>query len=99
MQLLLVTTVDEYRKIILRLFDEVEVSGFSVMEIEGFSGSKFNSATWFPAGKAGKKSLLLFSFTVEAKIEQLIRRIEEFNRQKDNYNPIHLAVLPIETFI
>lgn len=99
MKLLLITTVDEYRKIVLEFLKKSEIGGYSVSEIEGFSGPKIDTAAWFPTGKAGKKSLLFFSFTQAEKIEKIISLTKEFNGRKDLFNPIRLAVLPIETFV
>lgn len=99
MKLLLTTTVDEYRKNVLEFLKKSEISGYSVSEIEGFSRPKIDTATWFPTGKAGKKSLLFFSFTDSEKALKIIELITDFNSRKDLFNPIRLAVLPIETFV
>ena len=101
MKLLIVTAVSEFRKDAMKLFKKANVQVFSSSDIEGYENlpSVIISQSWFPIQDGGKESLLLFSFTVEDKIDILFELIKTFNDNPEITNPIRAAVLPLEKFI
>jgi hypothetical protein len=101
MKLVIVTSVEEYKKDILGLFREAKIEQFSDAEIEGFKilSSILIASNWFSAGKIGARSMMFFSFTEEIKIDSLFQLIEKYNSKLDTDNPIKAVVLPIEKHI
>ena len=101
MKLLIVTVVDEFEKVILRLFKEAKIENFSSSDIDGYKDhtSFVRTASWFPGEKGGADSSLFFSFTMDENIEVLFDLIKEFNQNLETHNPIKAVVVPIEKFI
>ena len=101
MKLLIVTVVDEFEKIILRLFKEANIENFSSSDIDGYKDhtSMVRTSSWFPSQKAGADSSLFFSFTTDENIEVLFGLIKEFNQNLETNNPIKAVVVPIEESI
>ncbi|WP_416376144.1 hypothetical protein [Salinimicrobium catena] len=101
MKLLIVTTVSEYQKEILKLFKKANIEAFSSSEIDGYKNTTSLIATtsWFPGEKGGNESLMFFSFTDEEKITDFFSYVREFNNNLETNNPVRAIVLPIEESI
>ena len=101
MKLLIVTTVAEYQKQVLKLFRESGIEAFSTSEIDGYKNNNSLVATqsWFPSEKGGSESLLYFSFTDNNKIDEFFKLVEEYNKHLETNNPIRVVVLPVERAI
>lgn len=101
MKLLIVTTVSDFQKEVLKLFKEANIEAFSSSEIDGYKNTNSLVATqsWFPGHKGGNESLMFFSFTDEEKIDEIFTYIKDFNRHLETNNPVRAVVLPIERSI
>lgn len=101
MKLVIVTTVDEYRKDIIKLFKWAEIESFSNSDIEGFktSDKDLTSANWFAYKHGGADSEAFFSFAKAEKIDRLFELIKAFNQNLESNNPIRAVVVPVEKFI
>lgn len=101
MKLLIVTTVAEYQKDVLKIFKEAGVEAFSTSEIDGYKNltEAETRQSWFPSVKAGYDSLLFFSFTSEEKLELFLTMAKKYNEQLESNNPIRAVSLNIEKFI
>ncbi|MGY5851895.1 hypothetical protein [Salegentibacter sp. F14] len=101
MKLLMVTTVAEYQKGVLKLFKEAGIEAFSTSEIDGYKSNDSLIATqsWFPSEKGGSESLLYLSFTNNKKIDEFFKLVEEYNKHLETDNPIRVVVLPVERAI
>ncbi len=99
MKLLIVTSVSEFQKDILKLFKESHIEVFSSSEIEGYKNSLIATQSWFPGKKGANESLMFFSFTEDEKITDFFRLIEDYNKQLETDNPVRAVVLPIERHI
>lgn len=101
MKLLIVTTVSDFQKEVLKLFKEANIEAFSSSEIDGYKNTNSLVATqsWFPGHKGGNESLMFFSFTDEDKIDEIFTYIKDFNRHLETNNPVRAVVLPIERSI
>ncbi|MDR9457119.1 MAG: hypothetical protein RI572_06890 [Salegentibacter sp.] len=101
MKLLMVTTVAEYQKGVLKLFKEAGIEAFSTSEIDGYKSNDSLIATqsWFPSEKGGSESLLYFSFTKNKKIDEFFKLVEEYNKHLETDNPIRVVVVPVERAI
>ncbi|MCX7550367.1 hypothetical protein [Xanthomarina sp. F2636L] len=101
MKLVIVTSVEEFQKDILRLFKDADIHNFSSSEIDGYkNGSSLLMATsWFPSVKGGNESSLFFSFTEDEKIDTLFSLIKEFNSNVETNNAVRAVVVPIERHV
>lgn len=101
MKLLIVTTVSDFQKEVLKLFKRANIEAFSSSEIDGYKNTNSLIATqsWFPGHKGGNESLMFFTFTDEDKIDVIFDLIKEFNKNLETNNPVRAIVLPIEKSI
>lgn len=101
MKLLLVTTVSEFQKDVLKLFKKANIEAFSSSEIDGYKNTNSLIATqsWFPGEKGGNESSMFFSFTDEDKITAFFGYVREFNNKMETNNPVRAVVVPIENSI
>lgn len=99
MKLLIVTTVSEFQKDILKLFKKSQIEAFSSSEIDGYKNSLVATQSWFPGQKGGNESLMFFSFTEDHKINGLLEMIQEYNKHMETDNPVRAIVIPIEKVI
>jgi hypothetical protein len=101
MKLVIVTSVEEFEKEVLKLFKEAGIGNFSATEIDGYkigSVSDKNSS-WFPSVKSGNESHMFFAYTEDKEIQHLFELIKQFNKTIETNNLIRAIVLPIESFI
>lgn len=101
MKLVLVTAVEAYQKEVLDIFKQANIENFSSSEINGYKNvpTILKASSWFSGEKNGNESTMFFSFTEEQKIDNLFKRIKEFNQHLKTNNPLKAIVLPIERFI
>lgn len=99
MKLLIVTSLSEFHKDILKLFRESHIEAFSTSEIDGYRNSLIATQSWFPSEKGGNESVMLFSFTEDDKIDSFFKLVKEYNEQLETDNPVRAVVLPIERYI
>ncbi len=101
MKLLIVTTLAEFQKDVLKLFKKANIEAFSSSEIDGYKNTTSLIATqsWFPGEKGGNESLMFFSFTGHDKITEFFSYVREFNNNLETNNPVRAIVLPIEESI
>lgn len=101
MKLVIVTSVEEFQKDVLKLFKNANIESFSGSEIDGYKNgaSLLMASSWFSGVKGGNESSLFFSFTEDEKIDALFDLIETFNKKLETNNPIKAVVVPIEKYI
>ena len=98
MKMILVTTVEEYKDEVFKLFRKAGIENFSGSNIDGFKNVPplLHTSSWFPSERGGAASNLFFSFTEEEKVTELFKNLEEFNNQSNTTNPIRAVEIPIE---
>ncbi|MBP1841494.1 hypothetical protein [Formosa algae] len=101
MKLVIVTSVGDFQKEILRLFKKANIENFSSSDIEGFKNntSVLMESQWFSGEKLSNASDLFFSFTEDKHIDTLFDLIKAFNANLETNNPIRAIVVPVERFI
>jgi len=101
MKLLIVTSVEQFHKDVLKLFKEAGIESFSGSEIDGYKSAKslLMMNSWFPSEAGGAESSLFFAFTDDQKIATLFEKIKTFNAQLETQNPIKAIVVPVEKHI
>ena len=101
MKLVIVTSVEEFKKDVLNLFKKSNIENFSSSNIYGYknASSVLMASSWFSGENSGNESCLFFSFTENEKIDDLFNLIEKFNSNLETNNPLKAIVVPIEKFI
>ncbi|WP_417238882.1 hypothetical protein [Bizionia sp.] len=101
MKLVIVTSVEEFQKDVLRLFKNADIHNLSSSDIDGYKNgsSVLMTSSWFPGEKFGNESRLFFSFTEDENINILFRLIQEFNSTLETNNAVRAVVVPIERSI
>ena len=101
MKLVIVTTVDQYKKEVIKLFRNSEIQNFSESDIEGFKTSVHPSlaSNWFASNRFGSDSEMFFAFTELENAKKLFELIKEFNENLDSNNPIKGVIIPVEDYI
>ncbi len=98
MKMIIVTTVEEYKSHVFKLFKQAGVESFSESDIDGYKSAAplMYTSSWFPSEKGGAASNMFFSFTEEEKVTELFKLIKQFNEESETTNPIRAIELPIE---
>ncbi|WP_285649930.1 hypothetical protein [Allomuricauda sp. NBRC 101325] len=98
MKMIIVTTVEEYKSQVFKLFKQAGVDSFSESDIDGYKSAAplMYTSSWFPSEKGGAASNMFFSFTDEEKVTELFKLIKQFNEESETTNPIRAIELPIE---
>lgn len=98
MKLVIVTSVGEFQKDVLKLFKKSNIHNFSSSDIDGYKNgsSVLMTAGWFSSEKLSNESRLFFSFTEDKNIDILFNHIKEFNSNLETNNAVRAVVVPIE---
>jgi len=101
MKLVIVTTVDQYKNEVIKLFRNAEIKNFSESDIEGFKSSNRLplASNWFASNRSGANSEMFFAFTKLENAKKLIQLIKEFNQQEEINNPVKGVIIPVEEYI
>jgi hypothetical protein len=101
MKLVMVTSVEEFQKDVLKLFKKANIENFSSSDIDGYknTSSTLLASNWFSSVKGSNESSLFFSFTEDKNIDSLFQLIKEFNSTLKTNNPLKAVVIPIENYI
>ena len=101
MKLVIVTTVDQYKKEVIKLFKDSDVKAFSELDIEGFKTSNKLplASNWFASNRSGADSEMFFAFTELENAKTLFKQIKKFNKNLDSNNPVKGVIIPVEDHI
>lgn len=101
MKLVIVTAVEEFRKDVLKLFQNANIHNLSSSDIDGYKNgsSLLVTSSWFPGEKFSNESRMFFSFTEDENIDALFNLITEFNSGVETNNAVRAVVVPIERTI
>ncbi len=101
MKLVIVTAVAFFHDDMLRIFKKAGVKALSESDIDGYktASAVLTASNWFASDKGGVKSVMLFAFTEDEKIDVLFELITEYNKTLETKNPVKAIVVPVERFI
>lgn len=101
MKLIIVTTAEEFKNNVLKLFKKAQIENLSSSNIDGYKNKAnlLSASNWFSGLDSGTRSCMFFSFTDDEHIDILFRFIAEFNSTLETNNPVKAVVVPIERFI
>ncbi|MGF1534431.1 MAG: hypothetical protein ACFCUI_12065 [Bernardetiaceae bacterium] len=100
MRLLIVLSLEAYRKDVERIFAAQKISVYSGIDIQGFrpgTSSSFNS--WFGSKNTGIYSLMQFAFVPEDQADGLLESIRHHNTAEDLAHPIHAFEMAVSRFV
>jgi hypothetical protein len=100
-KLIALTAIKEFEKKTVELLRKASIPVWSVFNIDGFKNNLEDNleSKWFSGASQNVRSIMVFSFVEEEKIEFLIKELEQFNQTIESSNPIRLAILNVEKFI
>lgn len=96
-QLLVVTCLNEYQKIVAGIFQKAKINVYSITNAIGHregSGSDMLER-WFGSGEPDFDSQIIFSFTESTNADQALDLIREQNLKQEEF-PIRAFVINIE---
>ena len=98
MKLFITTCLKEYQDDVSKIFKQANISVFSVTDITGFKEDNSNNLLedWFASGDEKFDSLLLFSFTSNAKAEAGINLINNYNKKLEENFPVRAFIVPVD---
>jgi hypothetical protein len=101
MKFLIVTSVKQHEKEVLRLFKKALITSFSNTDINGFKTQSVENLidNWFSNSSDKVASTLFFTFTNKEKIDNLLKEIKIFNKNKELINPVRAIVLDVSKSI
>jgi hypothetical protein len=98
MKLIIITCLKELQKDASQVLKQAGINIFSSTGIIGFKDDQSLNLidNWFSSGPESYDSIVLFSFTEEAKSEKALELIHAKNQQNDPDFPIRAFVLDVE---
>jgi hypothetical protein len=98
MKLLVITSIKEFKKDILRMLKEAGVQNFSYREVTGYQDDSENAVelNWFASDMNENESILFYAFVKKESVDSFFNLVEVYNSKQGNESRVHLAVLNIE---
>ena len=98
MKLLVVTSLKEYQKTVSGIIEKAGIEVFSVSETIGFKDHRTPNLldNWFSSGNEHFDSIVLFTFTEEAKAELALTLLQKHNAENETGFPLRAFVMPVE---
>lgn len=102
MKLLIILSIAEFADEVRTMMTQNNVPVYSETEMFGFRTEKHKPdiRTWFSQGDQGIYSTLFFSFQNEETVKNILREVEQYNREFEGGrdNPLHAYQLSVEDF-
>lgn len=102
MKMVIIQCVKAYKDELQQIFKSIHVNAYSEMDVEGFmknADGTSDYSNWFGATHNPYNYMVSFSFVAEAKADELLSRIDEFNRGIEGMSPMNAYVVGVEKFV
>ncbi|MBG7630774.1 MAG: hypothetical protein IZT56_10100 [Bacteroidetes bacterium] len=101
MKLLMITSVKEFEKDVCKLFKASKIEVYSTLDVQGNKLQKPTNIqdNWFSAQRDTLDSKLFFTFTSEELIDEMLKEVESYNKEKASNNPVKAIVMNIEKHV
>ncbi len=101
MKLLMITSIKEFENDICKLFKNSKIEVYSTYDIQG---NKLQEPiniqdNWFSSHRDTFDSKMFLTFTSEELINDLLKEVETYNKEKASNNPVKAIVINIEKHI
>jgi hypothetical protein len=102
MKVVIVFCVKAFYEDLKKIFNAAGVDAYSEFDVKGYT-KKHNkdceAPNWFASGKNHYDSMATFSFLNEETGNELLKQIEEFNKNIDCCSPVHAYMMDVEKFV
>lgn len=99
MKLLLITAVEEFEKEVKNILKNSGVKVFSYQSVKGYKNNKKELENWFSLDNIEIDSLLFTVFIESGFVDEIYKRVEEFNSKQKTFSHIHIATVQLEKTI
>lgn len=99
MKLLLITAIEEFENEIKQILKRSGVKSFSLQSVKGYKNNSENElGNWFGTDDIGTDSLLFTVFADCNCIDDIYKKVDEFNLKQKTLSHIHAATIQLEKF-
>jgi len=102
MKFVVIQCAEAYHHELAQIFEEIHINAYSEIDVEGFMKNVDGNAeisNWFGSVKKPYKYMVSFTFLNEDKSDELLLRIEKFNKEIEVISPINAYVVGVEKFV
>lgn len=100
MKLILITAINEFEKDVIEILRKSGVKSFSYQNVNGYINTmETDIENWFGSAHEEVDSLLFTVFVEKDKVDDIYKKIEEFNSKQESLSQVHIASLTIEKSI
>ncbi|WP_372775788.1 hypothetical protein [Mangrovibacterium sp.] len=99
MKFVIIQCVKAYRDELEQIFKTIKVDAYSEMEVEGFmknADGTSDYSNWFGSSKNPYDYMVSFSFLAADKAEELLKRVDDFNKGIEGMSPINAYIVGVE---
>ncbi len=102
MKFVIIQSVKAYRDELEQIFQSIQISAYSEMDVEGFmknADGTSDYSNWFGSTKNPYDYMVSFSFLAADKADELLSRVDEFNKGIEGMSPINAYIVGVEKFV
>jgi hypothetical protein len=102
MKFVIIQCVKAYHSELEQIFKSIEVDAYSEMDIEGFmrkNKGETELSNWFGSTRKPYDYMVSFTFMAGDKAEELLQRIDKFNKNIEEISPVNAYILSVDKFI
>lgn len=102
MKFVIIQCVKAYQHELEQIFKAIHINAYSEMDVEGFmknADGTSDYSNWFGATKNPYMYMVSFSFLEADKADELLKRVDEFNRGIEDMSPINAYIVGVEKFV
>lgn len=102
MKFVIIQNLKAYHHELEQIFKLIDISAYSEMDVEGFmkkAEGDSDISNWFGSQKNPYDYKVSFTFLAEDKADELLKRIEVFNKSIEEISPINAYVVGIEKYV
>lgn len=99
MKFVIIQSVKAYRDELGKIFRSIQINAYSEMDVEGFmknADGTSDYSNWFGSMKNPYDYMVSFSFLAADKAEELLKRVDEFNKGIEGMSPINAYIVAVE---
>lgn len=99
MKFVIIQCVKAYRDELEQIFKSIRIDAYSEMDVEGFMKNADGTSeysNWFGSSKNPYNYMVSFSFLAADKAEELLKRVDDFNKGIEGMSPINAYIVGVE---
>lgn len=102
MKFVIIQCVKAYHHELEQIFKSIRINAYSEMDVEGFmeqADGNTDFSNWFGSRKNPYNYMVSFSFLAEDKANELLERVDEFNKSIESMSPMKAYIVGVEKFV